>query len=188
MKSIALRTLTAAACLVGMSEALLGNGMARLAPRSPRSAFAVRALKKKADEGVQGTGLEPVTLDAIPGYWELEEDENDSSMHTLVHLLPDGDVEFGRTDGPLPASVQARWRVTDEATWAFELSVKRHFSEEVNVKFPYDVERVYRGYIEDDKGLRTVSGAIVIPEPGRDDINPGFFMLTNVPEFPEDTE
>lgn len=66
----------------------------------------------------------------------------------------------------MPSSVDATWRVTDEETWAFELSVNRHFGEDANVKFPYDVERVYRGYIDDDKGLRTVSGPIIIQQPG----------------------
>jgi hypothetical protein len=155
-----LACVTAAALVPALSDALT--------PAKPslfrtRSAFAVHALKKNAAEGVHGMTLAPVTLADIPGYWELEEDEDDQSMHTLVHLLPGGAVQLGRTDGPLPTTFEASWAITDESTWAFELRVKRTFSEAE--RFPYDVERVYKGYVDDDKGLRTVSGPIRIQDP-----------------------
>jgi hypothetical protein len=103
----------AAALLAPEACSALRVGRASLA--RARSGFAAHALKKSASEGVQGEALalHPLTLDAIPGYWELEEDEDDQSMHTLIHLLPGGAVEFGRTDGPPPDGCVAGWSVDE---------------------------------------------------------------------------
>ncbi|KAJ1638145.1 hypothetical protein T492DRAFT_946943 [Pavlovales sp. CCMP2436] len=180
-----MRALLLATALL-LPEACGALGVWRTTPTRARSAFAAHAVKKSASEGVQGEPLavHPLTIDAIPGFWELEEDEDDQSMHTLIYLLPGGSVEFGRTDGPPPSGVVAGWTV-DQSSWNFRLRVKRTFEDSM---YPYDVERVYEGYMGDAQGLRTVSGQITIPDEGTGEINPGFFMLTNVPELLEDDE
>eukprot|EP00307_Rebecca_sp_RCC1486_P009952 CAMPEP_0119413824 /NCGR_PEP_ID=MMETSP1335-20130426/6108_1 /TAXON_ID=259385 /ORGANISM="Chrysoculter rhomboideus, Strain RCC1486" /LENGTH=183 /DNA_ID=CAMNT_0007438651 /DNA_START=59 /DNA_END=610 /DNA_ORIENTATION=+ len=168
----------AAACASALSP-LRAPGLARA-----RSAFSVRVTRKTEDHTIKEEG-EPLTLETVAGYWELQEAEDDMTAHTLVHLLPGGGVDLGKTDGPVPEDFVGAWRVLDESTWDFELTLKRTFADG---RFPYNVERTYSGFIEDGGSLRTVEGKITIDDQARGPIEAGYFCLTNVQDFPDDEE
>lgn len=95
-------------------------------------------------------------------YWELEEAEDDCTQHTLVHLIPDGTVDLGQTDGPVPSTSRGAWK-HEPSTGALEVRITRRFDD---VRFPYEVERVYAGVIERDGPVAFVEGPIAIEDAG----------------------
>jgi hypothetical protein len=138
--------------------------------------------------------VQPLAASAadLTGYWELEEAEDDMTAHTLVHMLSNGDLSFGKTDGPIPSAVQGTWRLVDADELAVELRVTRAFDD---VRFPYKVMRTYAGSLTNDGPLVIVNGPIQIGESADergDDGDAlqvkeaGYFQLTKVPDFPID--
>lgn len=104
-----------------------------------------------------------LNLSDVVGFWELEEAEDDCTAHTLVHLLPGGGLALGKTDGPIPSSMSGSWAVMDTEALELEMRVKRSFEE---ARFPYDVERVYSGFLTRDGPLVLLGGPIRIRKGG----------------------
>mmetsp|Transcript_15324 Transcript_15324/g.41168 ORF Transcript_15324/g.41168 Transcript_15324/m.41168 type:complete len:185 (-) Transcript_15324:912-1466(-) len=137
-----------------------------------------------ASTEVEQTRLPPTEADLI-GYWELEEAEDECTAHTLLRLLPAGAIEFGKTDGPVPTGASGSWALVDPLEGKVALRVTRRFED---CRFPYEVVRLYEGFLEDDGPVRSVQGPIEIlqSDEGKSKIDAGFFALTLVPDFPED--
>lgn len=79
--------------------------------------------------------------------FQLEEDEDAVSTTSAVYLAADGTLSIGKTDGPVPEKVDAKWKYSD-SNGEILVEIER-FYEEGSVKF--SVKRVLRGHLDDSR-------------------------------------
>eukprot|EP00980_Cylindrotheca_fusiformis_P015298 scaffold4266_cov83-Cylindrotheca_fusiformis.AAC.3 len=59
-------------------------------------------------------------------FYQLEEREDAETSSTEVYLMKDRQVDFGKTDGPVPDSVEGTWHV-EPGTDDFKMTIRRVF-------------------------------------------------------------
>lgn len=59
-------------------------------------------------------------------FYQLEEKEDGETSRTEVYLMADRQVDFGKTDGPVPDYVEGTWRV-EPGTDDFTMQIRRVF-------------------------------------------------------------
>lgn len=83
--------------------------------------------------------------------YQLEEDEDEVSTTSAVFLNEDGTLSIGKTDGPTPEEVNAKWKYSD-SDGELMVEIERIYQEGKTI-FP--VKRILRGHLDDsNKNLR----------------------------------
>lgn len=164
--------------------------MAAFAPSSaftPWRAHALRVQQRRPAVRVAPRAL--VTGTQLAGKtYQLEEDEDSLSCTSAVFLAPNGVVDIGRTDGPLPDRVEAKWLYEDEEGGRLTIDIMRWFGLD---KTPFSVRRVLRGHLDDgskhNRTLPLFTGAMYREDVFEPHCEVGYFaMILAIDDLPEE--
>mmetsp|Transcript_5905 Transcript_5905/g.7460 ORF Transcript_5905/g.7460 Transcript_5905/m.7460 type:complete len:202 (-) Transcript_5905:304-909(-) len=103
--------------------------------------------------------------------YQLEEMEDKDTCTTEVLLRADRNIQFGDTDGPIPADVIGKWEV-DEGTDNYRMAIRRKFvtgQDNTDMgEFTFEVEKLYVGEMTMVGESVAITGKIM----AKDEFNP----------------